>query len=56
MEFLCVIVDAKTNKTLAEYEIEANNEPFSRWKAAKLFRETHPKIELDWHVDSLVID
>lgn len=56
MEYLCVVVDSKTNKTLAEYEISANNEPFAHWKATKLFRETHPGVDIDWSVDVLKLD
>lgn len=56
MEYLCVVVDNKTNKTLAEYEVQANNEPFARWKATQLFRDTSPAFDLDWVVDVLKLD
>jgi len=56
MEYLCVVVDSETNKTLAEYEIQANNEPFARWKADKLFRTNNPGTTLDWIVDALKLD
>jgi|RifCSP13_3_1023840.scaffolds.fasta_scaffold98525_2 hypothetical protein len=56
MEYLCVIVDCETKKTLAEYEISANQEPMARWKAKKLFRETNPAVNVDWEVDALKLD
>lgn len=58
MEFLCVIVCAQTNKSLAEYEVEANNEPFATWKAAQLFSAKRPDLEreTDWTVDTLRLD
>lgn len=56
MEFLCVVVDSKTNQTLAEYEIAANNEPFARWKADKLFRESNRGVNVEWTVDALLLE
>ncbi len=56
MEYLCVVIDSKTNKTLAEYQISANQEPYARWKAAKLFREANPNVNVEWTIDTLKLD
>lgn len=56
MEFLCVVIDSKTNATLAEYEIAASNEPFAKWKAGKLFRADNRSANVDWTVDALLLD
>jgi hypothetical protein len=56
MNFLVVIVETSTGKTLSEYELAANNEPFARWKAAKNFREEQPDIDTDWEADCLRMD
>jgi hypothetical protein len=56
MEYLCVVIDNSTNKTLAEYEIEASNEPFACWKADRLFRTNNPNLVVDWTVDSLKLE
>lgn len=56
MEYLCVVVDSDTKKTLAEYELSVNNEPFAFWKAAKMFRETNPNINISWEIDALKLD
>ncbi len=56
MEFLCVVIDSDSRKTLAEYELSANNEPFAHWKAAKMFRETNPSSEVSWEIDALKLD
>jgi hypothetical protein len=50
------VVDSDTNKTLAEYELTVNNEPFARWKADKLFRQEHPTVDANWSVDSMVLE
>ena len=52
--FLYLVVDQDTSEQLAEYEIDANNAPYARYRAANLYRASHPHYaDRDWHVDSL---
>jgi hypothetical protein len=54
--FLCVVYDKKTNLTLAEYTVEADDWYFARHQAAGKFKLDFPeKQNLDWKVDSLEI-
>jgi len=36
MTYLCLVLST-SGATLAEYTIEANNEPFARWKTKQLY-------------------
>jgi len=55
MKYLCVVYDQKSGKELFDFNIEANNEPFARHKAANLFKELEPDADYDWYVDSVML-
>jgi hypothetical protein len=56
MKFLCIVIDQASKKELIDFNIEANNEYFARWKAGKMFKELEPDLDIDWYVDSLKLD
>lgn len=56
MKYLCVVIDRNTKETLDEYEVVANNEYYARHRAADMFRESNPNIDIDWAVDSMELE
>jgi hypothetical protein len=56
VKYLCVVLDRASGKELLDFNIEANNEPYARHRAANMYKELDPDSAYDWYVDSMRLD
>ena len=55
-KYLCVVVDRKSGKQLASFEIESTEDYYARHKAVDLFITYNQSVAMeDWYVDSCEI-